>query len=373
MELILFIAVIVLFVYFQNRLSRIEDLINKLSQNKLLNEAIASNQISPKAVEQAPMSKSSFAKIPIIDSDEVSSPLYNFFRWFSKDWILKLGALFILLGFIWLVSYAFINGWIGEQGRILLGLICGGCILLFGHFRIKKAKEQGVIFEVVGAGIMIVSVYSAQFFYKMFTPEIALLLILFVVASVGLSSIVNSSKSLIALSAFIAFIAPFLLGNTPPDVILILWYVFTICVGSLWITFLKNWRFLFIICAFFAFLYSFIIFEAEGYKIFSSFVINSIVLSTPPSHLLWFRFFALSFISLFLVSSVSLLAFYKTIAKTDYTFSAIISALSIFYILSLAPKELQSLFFLFVSLILIIVSFYIFKLKINGSYLCILF
>ncbi len=357
MEFILFIAVIVLFVYFHNRISKLEDLINNLNQTKILSEPVIKNysesELSKK--EDTPV-----VSVPVSENYEVSDPLSNFFKWFSKDWILKLGALFVLLGFIWLVSYAFINGWIDEQGRILLGLVCGACILIFGHFRIQKIKEQGVIFEVLGAGVMIVSVYSAQFFYKMFTAEIALFLILLTVLVTAVSSLIHNSKSLITLSILIAYVAPFLIGSDTPNFVLILWYVLVICFGSIWVTYFKNWRFLFVISSVFTFFYCFIGFGLNN--IFSPYSGGY-----SPSDLLWFRFFALSFTSLLFFSSISLVAFTKKIEQTDYLSSTIVSFLVLFFVYSLVPDYLRSTFLVFGAVLFISASYYIFKLNLNEN------
>src|SRR3989338_4692934 len=75
--------------------------------------------------------------------------IQKFFTWFARDWPLKVGALFILLGFVWLVTYAFLNNWIGETGRIVFGILAGSAILMWGSTRIKLNVYQG---EILTAG-----------------------------------------------------------------------------------------------------------------------------------------------------------------------------------------------------------------------------
>ena len=49
----------------------------------------------------------------------------KFVTWIKEDWLMKLGALLLLIGFGWFATYAFLNNWIGPAGRISLGLGLG--------------------------------------------------------------------------------------------------------------------------------------------------------------------------------------------------------------------------------------------------------
>ncbi len=84
--------------------------------------------------------------VPVSDN-KPSEPSNNFsnqlISWVKEDWLLKLGALLLLIGFGWLVSYAFANNWIGPMGRITLGIMAGAVFILLGYWRIQKFIHQG--------------------------------------------------------------------------------------------------------------------------------------------------------------------------------------------------------------------------------------
>lgn len=357
MEFILLVALIIFFIYFQNKINGLEKLIRSIKENNLYENSLNQTQTTSNLNTDTSIQDIKILQTSTDSGLPKTSPSTDYLSlllsWLAKDWILKIGAFFILLGFIWLVSYAFISGLIGEQARILLGLVCGTLILLFGNFKIKKIKEQGVIFEVLGAGIVIVTVYSAQFFYNMFTTPVALLLILLIVFLTSFSAIKFNSISLIVISLFIAFLSPFLVGESSPNFINLLWYILVVCVSSVWITFYKNWKFIPIICATFTLLYSFLAFGEFR------------LATLPLADLTWFRFFALSFVSLYFFSSISLLLFSNKHQTTDYLSSTIVSVLSCFYIFKLVPKDLQSMFLLLTSILLICGAYYVYK-KVGG-------
>jgi len=67
----------------------------------------------------------------------------NVFHWIREEWLFKLGALLLLLGFGWFVNT---NNWLGPMGSTLLGVFVGTVLLILGAWRIKNDLHQGNIF-----------------------------------------------------------------------------------------------------------------------------------------------------------------------------------------------------------------------------------
>lgn len=55
----------------------------------------------------------------------------RFVAWLKEDWLMKLGAMLLLIGFGWLTTYAFLSNWIGPMGRIALGIVAPVLFLSF--------------------------------------------------------------------------------------------------------------------------------------------------------------------------------------------------------------------------------------------------
>mgnify|MGYP005835690557 CR=1 FL=1 len=218
----------------------------------------------------SPINESSVVQTPIqnqssknnVIPDTAPNVFERFIEWLKEDWILKIGALLLLLGFGWFVSYAFLQNWVGPVGRIAFGLIIGSGLLSFGWVRIQKFKNQGSIFLFLGASIILVTVYSARFLYDMFTPTIALALIfatVFYVSYIGAKFHLNWLN---IMALIYAGIAPFLISGNNSDISGLYFYLFVVIVGVMWVTLVTGSSLLLNIGLVFVFLYNFIAYDS---------------------------------------------------------------------------------------------------------------
>lgn len=166
----------------------------------------------------------------------------QFMNWLTENWLLKLGALLLLIGFGWLATYAFLNGWIGAQGRIALGIGLGTLILVLGWWRMQKYPAQGSVFLVLGSTVILLTTYAAREIYDFFTPFSALVIMFFSTAFVALSSIVFNRKTLGIASVLLAGVAPFLTSSGSTDYVSLFLYLGVVAIGSVWVAFWRDHR-----------------------------------------------------------------------------------------------------------------------------------
>jgi uncharacterized membrane protein len=169
-------------------------------------------------------------------------PFAKFFAWFKEDWLLKLGALLLLIGFGWLTTYAFLNNWIGPMGRISLGLVAGTLFILLGWWRIRKYLHQGGIFLVLGSTTVLLTIFAAREIYGFFTPTSALLVMFLSTAFVALASVKYNSRTLSLASLALAGIAPILTNAPNPDYLGLFFYLFIVVLGTIWVVVLTGSR-----------------------------------------------------------------------------------------------------------------------------------
>ncbi|MBI4994807.1 DUF2339 domain-containing protein [Candidatus Peregrinibacteria bacterium] len=166
----------------------------------------------------------------------------KFVEWLKKDWLLKLGALLLLIGFGWLTTYAFLNNWIGPMGRIALGIVAGALFLLLGWWRIRKYVHQGGIFLVLGSTTILLTIFAARAVYGFFTPLSALIVMFLSTAFVALASVKYKSHSLALMGLILAGIAPLLTKAPATDHVGLFAYLFIIVLGAIWIVVLTGQR-----------------------------------------------------------------------------------------------------------------------------------
>ncbi len=162
--------------------------------------------------------------------------------WLKDNWLLKLGALLLLIGLGWLVSYAFLNNWIGPMGRITLGLVAGTSVLVLGFWRLRTYVTQGSIFVILGATSILMTVYAARNIYDFFTPLSALGLMFAACALVAFASGVYNRRQLAVASVFMAGIAPMFTNSPSTDFVGLFWYLLIVIMGAIWIVFWRDYR-----------------------------------------------------------------------------------------------------------------------------------
>jgi uncharacterized membrane protein len=226
-------AVLVFFLFKINaRIDGLEEAIN--SKTKIL--AVAENITTGKSFlsedeithisEVLPMS-------PAATFEQES--VFNFGDWLKEDWIMKLGAVLLLIGLGWFTTYAFMNNWIGPVGRIVLGMMAGTIFLIIGAWRIQKYQIQGDVFLVLGSTAILLTTFAARMYYDFFDPTIALLLMFLSVVFVAFVGVKYKSKYLPIVSLVLAGIAPLLTYSSTVDYIGLFSYLLIVVLGVIWV------------------------------------------------------------------------------------------------------------------------------------------
>ena len=187
---------------------------------------------------------------PVAPQQQTPTPVVNvgpdagerFVMWLKEDWLLKLGALLLLIGFGWLTSYAFLHNWIGPFGRITLGIVSGLLILAFGWFRMRKYLQQGGLFVVLGAGVVLLTVFAAREMYGFFTPGAALAVMFGTTVFVGLASAVYRIRWVALMGLILASVAPLLTNSPTEDYVSLFVYLLVVTIGTLWLVAARGWR-----------------------------------------------------------------------------------------------------------------------------------
>lgn len=291
MTFLLALAAFIIALHVLNKLNRLEE---RLGGKLPLKEETSLSPPSPSSKKEQEQSLP-LPVMPDVTTDNSPSVIDDFFTWIRVDWPLKTGALLIVLSFVWLVTYAFLNNWIGPSGRITLGLIAGSAVMVFGNQWFSRSYKQGHVLVGLGASIMLVTIYAAQFEYAMFPSFIALSLTSLVMLFSAVVSVKHNSRSLAGISLLIGGLAPILTNSPESGVVDLYSYLLVVCIGVLWLTRYKNWQFLTSLALVLVSLYS------AQYFFFSSYQLESL----RPLELLQLKFFAVTFTTLFFGASLA--------------------------------------------------------------------
>src|SRR3989344_1571609 len=241
MELLIFIGGIVLLFMVLNLRARVQNLEQKMKIGEKLH--------TPEANYQPPISQpETQTQTPATSQPQPESMLTSqagfdrFVGWIKEDWLLKLGAMLLLIAFGWLTTYAFLNNWIGPMGRIALGIIAGAAFLVLGWWRIKSRLHQGGVFLVLGSTTILLTIFAAREVYGFFTPLSALVVMFLSTALVALASVKYNNRTLALVSLILAGIAPLLTSAPTSNYIGLFSYLFVVILGAIWIVALTGRR-----------------------------------------------------------------------------------------------------------------------------------
>ena len=269
----------------------------------------------------------------------------KFTAWLKEDWLLKLGASLLIIGFGWFTNYAFVNNWVGPIGRVTLGLIAGALFLILGWWRIKSYVYQGGIFLALGSTIVLLTIYAARVMLHLFDPVSALGIMFLSTAFVALASVKYKNSSLALVSLILAGIAPLLTGSPSADYISLFAYLFVVVLGTLIIVVVIGKREL----------------TAAALILVSFYSIPHLIFDSPDRGVL--LLFAYAFATIFFITNTAGIARLKgKEIIPDLVTAAGNGIFLLWWIMAAAPKEWQSLIISAWMIVFITGAFLLFRL-----------
>ncbi|MBI4338760.1 MAG: DUF2339 domain-containing protein, partial [Chloroflexi bacterium] len=165
-------------------------------------------------------------------------------RVLGLNWLAIIGAVALTLGVGFFLRLAFENDWIGERGRIVLGLASGAALLGAGEYTQRRYPRWAQAVTGGGLGILYLSTYASFGFYDLIPPVPAFLFLGLVVLLGGLLAIRYESLVIALLGIAGAYLTPLLLGRQlePAERYLVVLYIILVDAGILGVSTFRNWR-----------------------------------------------------------------------------------------------------------------------------------
>ena len=161
----------------------------------------------------------------------------------GRNWFAIIGTIALAVGAAFFLSLAFENDWIGETGRVLLGLVGGFILLAAGEYSARRIPRWSQPVTSGGISILYLSIYASFGFYELISPVAALGFLLLVVAISGLLAIRYESTTIALMTIVGAFATPVFLGRDMGDQLFaLLGYLLIVDLGILGVATFRNWR-----------------------------------------------------------------------------------------------------------------------------------
>lgn len=154
----------------------------------------------------------------------------------------KIGVAVLVIGLSLFLKYAFDNNWIGETGRVIMGIIAGLVLIGIGEKYIRQYFNYSQIITGGGLAFLYLSIYAAYDFYQLI-PQAAAFLAMIVVTTTGiLLSLRYNALHLAVASLLGGFLTPFLVSSGENNMFSLFTYVFILDIAILVLSFFKKWR-----------------------------------------------------------------------------------------------------------------------------------
>ncbi|MGW8184483.1 MAG: DUF2339 domain-containing protein [Candidatus Moraniibacteriota bacterium] len=353
-----FIAIVLVVIFYASISARVKKLEDKVLSGTFTDSASpVVNPVSPGASIDAPKTVvqdeilAGTQPVTSLGSKTVDykmppekSSLEKFGAWLADEWPLKVGIFLLILAVGWFVTYAFINDWIGEVGRISLGVLFGIVLLSAGYHRASIHQIQGNALLVLGSTSVLISIISGIGLYHLFPASVALVVAFMLASFMALAAWQQKNVSLGVVTFLMGSIVPMFVFSAV-DISVIFLYLFVLTAGTLWITSKTGWNSLNILSLAVVFFYSVAYDSFEG---FSDDFMNLI--------------FAFIFILLFYFSNIFTILYKRLANSYDLVVAGGTGLLFLVWMLMIAPKDLLVYLVIFGAFLFAIGAYIIFIL-----------
>ena len=163
----------------------------------------------------------------------------------GQKWLgwIAMVLIFVAAGFF--LKYAFENRWIGELGRITLGVIGGLAFVWSGLDRYRKGwRYLSQILTAGGVTILYLSVYAAFGYYHLVNQRAAFAFLVVLVAEAQLLAVLYNARAISVMALAGGFLAPILLSTGRDQYWILFTYIVVLDLGMLAVVMAKRWRWL---------------------------------------------------------------------------------------------------------------------------------
>ena len=179
---------------------------------------------------------------PLFGTWDLRRPDWDWEWLLGGNWLARIGVVALVIGIGFFLKLAFDNVWIGETGRVVLGLVGGLALIGAGEFWRGKYPIWALPLTGGGLAILYLSIFAAFSLYGLIPALLALGFFFLVTLTAAGLALRYESLSIAVLGILGGFITPILLGDQLPDQRVLLAYVLVLDLGVLALATFRNWR-----------------------------------------------------------------------------------------------------------------------------------
>lgn len=161
----------------------------------------------------------------------------------GRRWLAWVGVAVLILGAGFGLKFAFENRWIGDLGRVLLGLFAGVCLTVLGHWQLRLGRKGfSQALTAGGVTLLYLSVYASYGFYQLIDPTFAFVFLTVIVIQAHLLASLQNAPGIALMGQLGGFLAPVLLDTGEDRYWVLFSYILLLNAGAILAARLRHWR-----------------------------------------------------------------------------------------------------------------------------------
>ena len=161
----------------------------------------------------------------------------------AGNWFLRIGIVALLVALSSGLKWAFDNDWVGESGRIAIGILLGALMLPWSQWLLGKGYSyfsEGI--AALGEATLFLSVWAGCQYYTLYSRDIGFAAMIVITVVMAALAIARDSERIAVLSLVGALLTPILASSGQDQQVVLFGYLSLLGAGALAIASKKDWK-----------------------------------------------------------------------------------------------------------------------------------
>lgn len=165
-------------------------------------------------------------------------------KFIGENLVNKIGIAILVLSIGYFVKYAIDSNWVGEIGRVAIGLLCGGILIGFAHRMRNSYNAFSSVLVGGGLAVFYFTITLAFHQFHLFNQLTAFMILIVITLFAVALSLLYDKQELAVIALVGGFVSPFMLSTGTQNYNGLFLYLVILNVGLLIIAYYKQWRIL---------------------------------------------------------------------------------------------------------------------------------
>src|SRR6266581_1567762 len=161
-------------------------------------------------------------------------------RWFNR-----IGIVALLIAVSYFLKFAFDNNWIGQSGRVAIGVLLGALMLPWSQWLLGKGYtyfSEGI--AALGEATLFLSAWAGCQYYTLYSRDVGFAAMIAITAAMAAVAIGRNSQRIAVLSLLGGLLTPVLASSGKDQQVVLFTYLILLGGGALVIASKKDWKWL---------------------------------------------------------------------------------------------------------------------------------